>query len=247
MSKNVLFSVGFKKKGDYKELDKLTNLNDRIDFNEENDKINNSHLYYSNGNRMPEHTEVTDIEIANNILKMINRTERIEENDILGISLVWCDNVVSLSVTIFSDNNHPNNFQVSSFVNIQKEQILANEIIDYLNSVVEDNNNKKQNKTHENKITVNFNNIVSELETKGLKLCFIKDNNSIFIIDTNNNMYQIETYRVGSYLDKLIKEGINVNFNYIDKSLSKNIAEWKKEIWDVSEVENFIKRQKLAQ
>ena len=43
-------------------------------------------------------------------------------------------------------------------------------------------------------ITVNFNNIISELETKGLKLCFRKNKVGTFIIDSQNNMYQMELY-----------------------------------------------------
>lgn len=97
----------------------------------------------------------------------------------------------------------------------------------------------------ENKIIINFGNIVSELETKNLKLCLRKNKVGMFIIDSQNNMYQIETYRAGSYLDQLIKDGITVEFNYIEASLSKNIGEWEKEIWDVSEVKDFIKRQKI--
>lgn len=96
----------------------------------------------------------------------------------------------------------------------------------------------------ENKIIINFNNIVSELETKGLKLCKVKDR-SWFVVDSQNNMYHIELYRSGSYLDQLIKDGITVEFNYVDASLSKNIGEWEKEIWGVSEVKDFIKRQKI--
>jgi hypothetical protein len=63
MSKSILFSVGFKKKGNYKELSKLTDIIDRVDFNEKQDKINNPHLYYENRNRMPEHAEITDTEM----------------------------------------------------------------------------------------------------------------------------------------------------------------------------------------
>lgn len=87
-----------------------------------------------------------------------------------------------------------------------------------------------------NKIVINFKNIVSELETKKLKLCFLI-NRGLFIIDEYNNLYQMELYRVGSYLDNLIKKGITVEFSYVD---SKNINDREKEIWDISEVENFI-------
>jgi hypothetical protein len=104
---------------------------------------------------------------------------------------------------------------------------------------------KEQNKINENKIIINFGNIVSELETRNLKLCLRKNKVGMFIIDSENNMYNIEMYRSGSYLDQLIKDGIIVEFNYIEASLSKNIGEWEKEIWDVEKIKDFIQRQKI--
>lgn len=85
-------------------------------------------------------------------------------------------------------------------------------------------------------IIINFKNIVSELKTKKLRLCFLKDK-GLFIIDEYNNLYQMELYRAGSYLDNLIKKEITVEFNYVD---SKNINDNEKEIWSISDVENFI-------
>lgn len=93
-----------------------------------------------------------------------------------------------------------------------------------------------------NKIVINFRNIVSELESKELKLCLLKDR-CWFIEDMQGNLYQMETYRLGSYLDKLIKDSIVVEFDLIDIALSKNIEDWEKEIWGVLEVKDFIKRQ----
>lgn len=87
-----------------------------------------------------------------------------------------------------------------------------------------------------NKIIINFKNIVSELQTKKLRLCFLI-NRGLFILDEYNNLYQMELYRVGSYLDNLIKKEITVEFNYVD---SKNINDNEKEIWSISDVENFI-------
>jgi hypothetical protein len=55
----------------------------------------------------------------------------------------------------------------------------------------------------------------------------------------------MELYRQGSYLDKLIKDGVIVEFNYVDASLSQNIGEWEKEVWDVSSVKDFMIRQHL--
>lgn len=87
-----------------------------------------------------------------------------------------------------------------------------------------------------NKFVINFKNIVSELQTKKLRLCFLI-NRGLFILDEYNNLYQMELYRVGSYLDNLIKKEITVEFNYVD---SKNINDNEKEIWSISDVENFI-------
>ncbi len=92
-----------------------------------------------------------------------------------------------------------------------------------------------------NQITVNFKNIIQELEEKQLKLCLIK-NKSWFVVDNQNNYYHIEIYWHGSYLDKLIKEGITVNFNLVDATF---INEWEKEVWDIAEVQDFIKRQSV--
>lgn len=98
-----------------------------------------------------------------------------------------------------------------------------------------------------NKIVLNFKNIISELENKNLKICFLKNRNiiNIFIEDIQKNLYCIETYRNGSYLDQLIKDGITVEFNLVDIALSKNIGDWEKEIWGVTEVKAFLKRQSL--
>ena len=94
------------------------------------------------------------------------------------------------------------------------------------------------------KIVVDFKKIVSELESKKIKLCFLKDR-GLFIEDDEKNLYQMEAYRQGSYLDRLIKDGIVVEFHQVENSLSKNLGDWEKEIWGVSEVEGFIKRQSL--
>lgn len=93
-------------------------------------------------------------------------------------------------------------------------------------------------------IVMNFKNILSELESKKIKLCFLKDR-GLFIEDDQKNLYQMEVYRQGSYLDRLINNGIVVKFNQVESFISKNIADWEKEIWGVSEVEGFIKRQSL--
>lgn len=91
----------------------------------------------------------------------------------------------------------------------------------------------------ENKLIINFGNIIEEMKNKKIKLCFLKNRCCLFIEDNKKNLYQMELYIVGSYLDKLIGNKITVKFNYIG-DLQKNIAEWEKEIWDIPDVENFI-------
>ena len=56
----------------------------------------------------------------------------------------------------------------------------------------------------------------------------------------------MEVNRHGSYLDRLIRDGIVVKFHQVDTFKTKNIGDWEKEVWGVSEVEQFIKRQSLA-
>lgn len=91
-----------------------------------------------------------------------------------------------------------------------------------------------------NKIILNFKNIISELENKELKIVFLK-NRGIFIEDKQNNMYQID-YHYSSYLDNLIEKGAIVEFNLVDDSY---IMDWEKEIWEIPEVKAFIKRRHL--
>lgn len=93
------------------------------------------------------------------------------------------------------------------------------------------------------KILVDFKKILSELESKKIKLCFLKDR-GLFIEDDQKDLYQMEVYRQGSYLDRLIKDGIVVEFHQVENS-SNSVGDWEKEIWGVSEVEGFIKRQSL--
>lgn len=88
-------------------------------------------------------------------------------------------------------------------------------------------------------ITVNFKNLVSELKQKEMKLCFL-NNGKLFLEDGQNNLFQMETSKQGSYLDKLIKEGNSINFHKVEKSLSANVENWRKNILGALEVQDFI-------
>lgn len=90
----------------------------------------------------------------------------------------------------------------------------------------------------EDKITINFGNIVEEMKNRQLKLCLLNNNRSWCVMDNNNCLYHIEQYYYGSYLDNLINKNITVEFNLTDA----NIEEWEMEVWDVEKVEDFIER-----
>jgi hypothetical protein len=92
-----------------------------------------------------------------------------------------------------------------------------------------------------NKIIVDFGNIISEMKNKEFKIVFLKDR-CICIEDVKGNMYQIDIYYVGSYLDKIVKNGLEIEFNLIDSELIKNIKEYEKEVWGVEDIESFIER-----
>lgn len=89
-----------------------------------------------------------------------------------------------------------------------------------------------------NKIILNFGNIISEMENKNIELCLVKDRNW-FLKDSENRLYEIESEKYGSYLDKLIRDKEIVNFNLVD---GRYIEDWEKELWNVEKVKDFIQR-----
>ena len=52
------------------------------------------------------------------------------------------------------------------------------------------------------KIIIDFGDLVSELKNKKLELCNRKTSVGLFLLDTQSNLYIIEDYYLGSYLDK---------------------------------------------
>ena len=94
-----------------------------------------------------------------------------------------------------------------------------------------------------NKIAINFEHILSELKEKNLKLVFI-NNRGIYIQDNNKGLYQMELHKHCFYLDKLIKDADIIEFDYIEPPISQNISTLEKKIWEISDVQNFMKRQK---
>lgn len=96
-----------------------------------------------------------------------------------------------------------------------------------------------------NDIIINFGDVVVELKNKELVLCNRKTSVGLFLLDKQNNLYMIENYYLGSFLDKLIRNKTVVEFKLVDASLRDNVGDWELEIWDGEWIENFIKRQSI--
>lgn len=93
------------------------------------------------------------------------------------------------------------------------------------------------------KIMIDFGDVVEEMKNKKVKLCLLHKRADWFLIDSQNQLYQIESYYCGGYLDRYIKEKIKIEFNIVPISSSNTIEDWEIEMWDVEKVEDFIKRQ----
>lgn len=93
-------------------------------------------------------------------------------------------------------------------------------------------------------IKVNFKNILSEMRLKEVELCFLK-NRGLFIEDSQENLYQMDIYNHGTYLDNLIKKGITLTFYKVESDKNNNMNDWEKEVWSIQEVTDFMKRQNL--
>lgn len=92
-----------------------------------------------------------------------------------------------------------------------------------------------------NNIVLDFGNIVSELETKNLKLLKIKDNNGLFVVDSAGNLYGIEPYYAGGYLDRFIGEKYIISFELMEQP-TRDFEDWRKKFMDASWVKSFIER-----
>ena len=89
-------------------------------------------------------------------------------------------------------------------------------------------------------ITIDFGNILSELESKNLKLCFVEGvhNWGLSLEDHNKNLYQMETYYSHSWLGRLIENESVVKFEYFDPT--PPVEDWEKEVWDVARVKQYV-------
>lgn len=91
------------------------------------------------------------------------------------------------------------------------------------------------------KIVLDFGSIVSQMESEGLRLLTVKDNNSLFVVDGKDNLYAIEPYYAGGYLDKFIGERNVISFELIEQP-AINFEDWRKKFLDAAWVKDFIER-----
>lgn len=102
----------------------------------------------------------------------------------------------------------------------------------------------------ETDIVIDFKNIISELKNKDVHLCSVNSkihNWGLCIEDNEKNLYQMERYYFHSYPSRLIENGDVVKFERVDASISKDVGEWERNVWEISDVENFLKRERLEQ
>lgn len=147
-----------------------------------------------------------------------------------SFKIVYSDGVEAAILNF--DESHSNEFI---------EEYLQNEIKEFNENPNKQYHISKDNIIEIKTITINFENIISELDNINSKILIIK-NKGIFLQDNNNNLYCIESFYLGSYLDTLIKNCEVVTFNMIHPFQSNNIKSYEKEI---IEIENFIKVHKL--
>lgn len=99
----------------------------------------------------------------------------------------------------------------------------------------------KEFEQEKDNIVLDFGNIVSELETKNLKLLKVKDNNSLFVVDCEGNLYGIEPYYAGGYLDRFIGEKFVISFERTEWP-TRDFEDWRKQFMDASRVKSFIEK-----
>lgn len=87
-------------------------------------------------------------------------------------------------------------------------------------------------------VEINFGEIVNELEEKKLQLLTRKG--FIFLEDKQGNIYKMEEYHLGSYLDQLIRNNIKVEFFLVGEN---QLEKHEVERLSVEDVKEFISRQ----
>lgn len=107
---------------------------------------------------------------------------------------------------------------------------------------LEQTKNKERPKENIKSITLNFRDILSEMKNKDIKF-ILGIGNTMCIEDSQKNLYQIETYYHGSYLEKMIKNGYTVTFNPIEAKQTEhlnNLYKNEKKVFNYYDMQNFL-------
>lgn len=133
--------------------------------------------------------------------------------------------------------------------NLSKNENYSEAYWDSVSCTLKDCTNKLlENVIINRTIKINFKDLVSEMENKKLKLCFVHSDlhdwaHSTSVEDAQGNLYRIETYYDASPLNKLIAYGDVVLFERVDNSLNESIENWERSYMDASDVKDFIRRE----
>lgn len=107
---------------------------------------------------------------------------------------------------------------------------------------------EEEKKVKSKSISINFKNILSEIKDKDIKI-IIGVGNTICIEDNKSNLYEIETYYHGSYLEKFIKNESIVTFNQLEKKQSEHLKDLYKneiEVFDYDKMKDFYENVVLV-
>lgn len=100
----------------------------------------------------------------------------------------------------------------------------------------------------ETDIVIDFKKIISEIENKDFKICTVHSELhpwGLCLEDNQKNLYQMESFYDQSYLERLIKNSAVVKFKRVDKALNESIGDWEKSYMDVSDVKDFLFKNRL--
>lgn len=149
--------------------------------------------------------------------------------------------------------NKRNEFVVNIVKEMREEKTKTSELVTNITKEVNEAKGLNQTKHKEmpevatKGITLNFSDILSEMKNKDIKFIF-GIGNTLCIEDNKNNLYEIETYYHGSYLDKMITNGYTVTFNLIGRKEAEHLNdlyENEKEVFNYNNMKDFLANHKL--
>lgn len=147
MNGKIEVCIGDKPCGDYKRLKMLTHLSEIIDLHCEDEVQIKPYMYTKSGNRVVEHCYIRNIDIVNTILLMRKVNVDLSNFHSLGISSLWDlprneypneNHNIRLSMTVYYKDCQHTNISVADGHFCEGDQILANKIIEFVNSNIKE-------------------------------------------------------------------------------------------------------------